>query len=27
LPKEDIVGKVVASTNEALDGGMEAPDR
>ena len=27
LPKEDIEGKVVVSTNVALDGGMEAPDR
>jgi hypothetical protein len=27
LPKEDIVGKVVVSTNVVLDGGMEAPGR
>jgi hypothetical protein len=27
LTKEDIVGKVVMSTNVALDGVMEPPDR
>ena len=27
LPKEDIGEKVVGSTNVALDGGIDAPDR